>query len=1301
MAGEEFTVGSARGYMERAKSVTDLYLQHMMNPENRSASGLARFRGLTEQGLRDNIEFLVQSENLDLSLLNKSAADDVYAAFRRQALSLDETFIQLGMPGVSLPSESPYRHYLRYIVDPFAGGDPKNGIHPMTLNLMRTSFNPTHDATNLEDFSTGRNRMRSPFSLQRLYERSKKFFPEGLPSSYGDSVNASRPLNHLAFDKGREYTVLTWDTETTGLTPESQIRQIALVKRTVKYNADGTMTSSVPEILTSKSFDSDLMNIAGYIDGDGSTIPLSRAAFIAERGGDVSKIPTAEMELFERAYKDGGRGTVESIKDVLRLFTNEGDILGTGLGTENLRIEGHNAEAFDLDKLIGTLQRLPAFQEDDEAKGLLKKFLHLRSSKSDYMLDTLDSAKIAISMQQAELETIMQNAGSILGDDTFSITPELQRGLLSSFSISPEMFGGAKGTESLENLFLNTNFFELLEARGQKKVLNPLTGLMEEEGLDTLINLMETRGTHTAEVDTMLNAYISDFINNNELRIRRLPTAGMPPAGLSEEAAAEYSKKHVELEKLFKKHGFMKESRSMTAFEKFMRARIRRSSAVTPITNISDMTRVSDDVFNFLQTESGMKKISMSVNPDYLARLQNSPDSINLGINLEDEASAGSIYFDSKKNKYVFSNFESRGVAGAGLQELDTSTVESAFKFALNEAKSGKATSENISLGIGKSISVNPSTEALSNIGITEIEATELDQMMRARTSLKKLGTPRSLSTDVAGLSEAMGTTAEFYGTRGGGGFDSAIVGEHTAKYAQALIDRGLPYATYDVRSRILASAEARATSKIGQTLIKRVSERGDSIYSALAGKDISKLSDIGIQFTMAQGKESIFGLTSKSKAGKPFAIIENSYFRTPVTQTRKKASRVIVSADELANLTIREFNPKTKKAIGDGIKFGSKEFLEDTNLNRFVDSTVQAADAELGATINRAFAPKNLSRATVEDLAEQVLSGNIRAYAKLRSTEGSFITKAVQEEAEALAKNIFGEQKLLTGELNERISQLSEMSRESTQEARLAALKGFAKNEEEEKLFVQNYRKTVGTVADEIGETGIIGMKITGDAAVETINEARLAQGISGVRDTDVALKNRTHRLIDIFQTEDDGVIGFSMSGSVTDDMDMAARTLLDEAADAGVSRVAEDAAARTSLINSASLVDSINPTLPGLDEGEKIASEAIAVGRRIYESNKGKFALGALALAGAVTGYKMAKRGNENDLYDATMGPAPIEEGQRPYGIQEALMGNGQTSRRRDPLFTAGIVGNLDRQKIGHTSMGSNKHSHLFGDR
>ena len=35
---------------------------------------------------------------------------------------------------------------------------------------------------------------------------------------------------------------------------------------------------------------------------------------------------------------------------------------------------------------------------------------------------------------------------------------------------------------------------------------------------------------------------------------------------------------------------------------------------------------------------------------------------------------------------------------------------------------------------------------------------------------------------------------------------------------------------------------------------------------------------------------------------------------------------------------------------------------------------------------------------------------------------------------------------------------------------------------------------------------------------------------------------------------------------------------------------------------------------------------------------------------------------------------------------------------SLRRDPLSTAGVVGNLDRAKIGHTRMGPRKDNHLF---
>ena len=1292
--GTDYTTSSPQGYIEALKNLSKEYIEALKDPRNRSAAGNLRFRGLTEEALRESAELLVQSENLNLSLLNKDVADQIYTNYRKSAIHIDETFKQLGMPSISLPSESPYKHFLRYLIDPYGGGvNPSEGIHPMVLNLMRTSYNPSHDASSIEDFSTGRNRMRSPFSLGRLHERSKKFFPEGVPSSLKES--SSKPMNHLGFDRGQTYTILTWDTETTGLTPESQIREIALVRRTVRYDDSGKMVNvDQPQVIStrSKSFKSKLMDIAGYVDPeDGSSVPLSEAAFIAERGGK-DKVDPAELAKFRAAFEDEGVEAVSEFKEILRYFTNEDNVLGleTGAGIKNLRIEGHNAEAFDLDKLISTMDRLPAFHKDPEGKALLKKFLNLRSQNSSYVLDTLDSAKITFGIQQAQLSDLLQNPALDISDD-------LRNGLISSFSMSPEMFGGAKGTESLENIFLNTNFFELLEER------------LKDSDSGGLIDLMEARGTHTAQVDAMLNAYVSDFINTGELHIRRLPTAGMPPSGLSAAAANQYKEKAEDLEGLFKTHGFMKESRSMTAFEQFMRARIRRSSAVTPITNVSDVSRMSDNVFKFLQTEAGSEKISLSVDSNYLQRLKNA--GIDLGINLADPDNelnaAGRIFYDKREQNFAFSNFEAVGVGedategiSKGYQKLDTDLVRRAFNFTLEEAK-GKNTVQIPILNSGRSVTVNTAKEALANISLTEIEATELDQMMAARGALGALGRPTSLSTNASALSQALGTTAEFYG-QADGSFMPALVGTKTTEYSQALIDRGLPYATMDVRSRILAAAEAKATSGIGAKAINILSSAGDDTYRSLSGVEaaskVGKLSDIGLQFAISQGKEKSFDLqyVGKNQELKDITDI-NSYFRTPVTDVSgqtTKASRVIISGDDINQLVIRQFNKDG--VITSAIQFGSEQFIEDADLNRFIDSTVQSN--EINATINRAFAPKNLAKETTEDLAEQVLTLNTRAYNQLAGSTRP--APVLTSEAIALAQNIFGFTSGSSAEQTQRLEQLAQMAQESTRAERIAKLKKFGADEAEGKRFVDNYEKTVRSIANRIEETYITGFKISGKDAVEQITAARLAQGISS-EDTDVALQGRTSRLVSTLKTETEGVIAAIFSPSTTDDVDRGVRNLTGETLEVGAARAAEDRRAFASFTESASLIDDITEVLPGATDESRFVSDAIAKGKGLYGANRGKFALGALALAGAVTGYKMAKRGNENDLYDATMGPAPVEQGQRPYGIQEALMGNGQTSRRRDPLFTAGIVGNLDRQKIGHTSMGSNKHNHLFGDR
>ena len=92
-----------------------------------------------------------------------------------------------------------------------------------------------------------------------------------------------------------------------------------------------------------------------------------------------------------------------------------------------------------------------------------------------------------------------------------------------------------------------------------------------------------------------------------------------------------------------------------------------------------------------------------------------------------------------------------------------------------------------------------------------------------------------------------------------------------------------------------------------------------------------------------------------------------------------------------------------------------------------------------------------------------------------------------------------------------------------------------------------------------------------------------------------------------------------------------------------------------------------------------------------------------GVAAVAAISAGYYLGRRSQREGLYDEVMHQQPTEENIGPMGIadfnrldQELA---AQSSSRRDPLVTAGVVGNLDRNKISHTRMGSDKYNHLFG--
>jgi hypothetical protein len=100
-------------------------------------------------------------------------------------------------------------------------------------------------------------------------------------------------------------------------------------------------------------------------------------------------------------------------------------------------------------------------------------------------------------------------------------------------------------------------------------------------------------------------------------------------------------------------------------------------------------------------------------------------------------------------------------------------------------------------------------------------------------------------------------------------------------------------------------------------------------------------------------------------------------------------------------------------------------------------------------------------------------------------------------------------------------------------------------------------------------------------------------------------------------------------------------------------------------------------------------------------YNFHKPKvgIALAGLALTGI--GYYISKKHRERQLYDETLQSQPTEAARQYDSNMESKMAPPKmslNSLRRDPLSTAGVVGNLDRAKIGHTRMGSRKDNHLF---
>jgi hypothetical protein len=86
-----------------------------------------------------------------------------------------------------------------------------------------------------------------------------------------------------------------------------------------------------------------------------------------------------------------------------------------------------------------------------------------------------------------------------------------------------------------------------------------------------------------------------------------------------------------------------------------------------------------------------------------------------------------------------------------------------------------------------------------------------------------------------------------------------------------------------------------------------------------------------------------------------------------------------------------------------------------------------------------------------------------------------------------------------------------------------------------------------------------------------------------------------------------------------------------------------------------------------------------------------------GATAVAAGI--WMWHKHKQKTEAGNQTMKQMPIQSNRDYYDYRKEMnLGPAPARRRLDPLMTAGVVGNMDRNKINHTIMGTGKYQNLY---
>jgi hypothetical protein len=679
----------------------------------------------------------------------------------------------------------------------------------------------------------------------------------------------------------------------------------------------------------------------------------------------------------------------------------------------------------------------------------------------------------------------------------------------------------------------------------------------------------------------------------------------------------------------------------LSEFETFARSRIFKSQAFTPVTNMASVQHISDSVMTYLNTEKGMQGVELRVK----------------GSDFGFDGQEGILRFSNKNREYEFRAF------GSDTGEIvDSASARNYITRTINDARSaGEGTASTLRVG-GEAVAIgarNVLDESILNLGFNFTTASSADSIMRSRSVLESKGL-QAISTDVADedlLIRSLGLTNEQFGA--GQSYGNIVqritnsqksneplvhqvrnpIGYSTSvldSYTENLAKVGLPFSTIGNMNRIMSVGLAEATASIGEAAGINLTHGRNAKLTTETGLSFFKMQNVTRMGTITQDAVDPLKAPSKVMAG------FSQMFDIGQDSTTGRQTLSVKAFEGLDNLS------------GD---------IMSTDLNRFTLSFVSGSGE-----------------------GDKMMPSRVNLTYRVQA-------ETAQEESQALARYML-----------KNVEDFQDHMRNASTED--ANLKRYIDELIQFKTLPEadvRTDKVVDRLAEQIRETGVVFGYAEGQSA-EAVRTAALRGGIDMV-DNDVRMTSMAMR------------IAHADTGSGT----LTLSAISDTTADNIVGRTSQMAQEETfAALDRSNQLNEIFTNEGKKRRAQRIVTaaknssatdEAVDLSRRpamdfstrmtdFYIANKPKIGFAAIGLAVAGAGYYIAKDRREQRLYEETREVQNFEPTSPRTQRPNFNAMSSPKSTRRDPLVTAGVVGNLDRNKVNHTKMGPNKYNHLYGN-